>query len=55
MVSVIYKKRALPLMWVVRKGKKGHFQESMHIELIQAVHEHRFSWSEQDPKFQINI
>jgi hypothetical protein len=38
-VSVIYKKRALPLMWVVRKGKKGHFQESMHIELIQAVHE----------------
>lgn len=39
MVSVIYKKRALPLMWVVRRGKKGHFQESMHIELIQAVHE----------------
>ncbi len=39
MVSVIYKKRALPLMWVVREGKKGHFQESMHIELIQAVHE----------------
>ncbi len=39
MVSVIYKKRALPLMWVVRQGKKGHFQESMHIELIQAVRE----------------
>ena len=39
MVSVIYKKRALPLMWVVRQGKKGHFQESMHIELIRAVHE----------------
>jgi hypothetical protein len=39
MVSVIYNKRALPLMWVVRQGKKGHFQESMHIELIQAVHE----------------
>jgi hypothetical protein len=24
MVSVIYQRRALPLVWVVVKGKKGH-------------------------------
>jgi hypothetical protein len=24
MVSVVYKGRALPLMWVTREGKKGH-------------------------------
>jgi len=26
-------------MWVVRQGKKGHFEKRPHIELIQAVHE----------------
>lgn len=39
MVSVVYKGRALPLLWVTRTGKKGHFPESLHIELIKAVHE----------------
>jgi hypothetical protein len=39
MVSVIYKGRALPLLWITRKGKKGHFPENMHIDLIQAVQE----------------
>ena len=39
MVSVLYKGRSLPLLWVTRKGKKGHFPESMHIELIKAVKE----------------
>lgn len=39
MVSVVYKKRSLPLIWVTRQGKKGHFPETMHIELIQAVRE----------------
>ena len=34
MVSVVYKGRALPLLWVTRKGKKGHFPEAMHIDLI---------------------
>jgi len=38
MVSVVYQQRALPLMWVVRRGNKGYFQETMHIELIRAVH-----------------
>lgn len=38
-VSVIYKGRALPLLWVTRKGKKGHFPQQMHIDLIKAVRE----------------
>jgi len=37
MVSVLYKGRAIPVLWVTRKGKKGHFPEAMHIELIRAV------------------
>jgi len=37
MVSVVYRGRALPLMWVVRKGRKGHFPETMHVELLRAV------------------
>lgn len=37
MISVVYKGRALPLLWLVREGKKGHFPESMHIELIRSV------------------
>ena len=39
MVSVVYQGRALPLLWTTRKGKKGHFPEAMHIELIEAVHQ----------------
>lgn len=39
MVSVVYKKRSLPLVWVTRKGKKGHFPENIHVELIEAVQE----------------
>ena len=37
MVSVVYQQRALPLLWVTRKGKKGHFPETLHVELIKAV------------------
>ncbi len=37
MISVIYKKRALPLVWVVVQSKKGHFPEEMHCQLIQTV------------------
>ena len=37
MVSVVYQSRALPLMWVTRKGKKGHFPEDTHVELIKTV------------------
>ena len=36
-VSLIYKKRAIPLIWVVREGKKGHFPAGIHIELLQKL------------------
>ncbi len=35
MVSVIYHGRALPLCWVVVKGKKGHFPQAMHCALLE--------------------
>lgn len=37
MVSVIYKKRAIPIVWIARKGKKGHLPESFHCELIEKI------------------
>jgi hypothetical protein len=39
MVHVVYKGRALPLAWVVRRGKKGHFPEALHIALMEQVQE----------------
>ena len=36
--SIVYKKRALPIAWLVRQGSKGHFSESLHQELAQRVH-----------------
>ena len=38
MIHVVYKGRALPLAWVVRKGKKGHFPEDLHLALVEQVH-----------------
>ena len=38
MVSVVYQNRTLPLIWITRKGRKGHFPENIHVELIKAVH-----------------
>ncbi len=32
-ISVLYKKRALPLAWSVVRGKKGHLSEQMHEHL----------------------
>ena len=37
MVSLIYKKRALPLCWLVVSQKKGHLSEEMHIELLEQL------------------
>ena len=34
-INVVYKKRALPLCWVVVKGKKGHLPQETHIGLLQ--------------------
>ena len=39
MVSVIYRKRSLPIAWIVIKGNKGHFPEESHVQLLQRVHE----------------
>src|SRR5262245_9797108 len=37
MLSVVYHGRALPLCWVVVKGKKGHFPQDMHCALLSVV------------------
>lgn len=34
MVSLVYQQRAIPLLWLVKQGKKGHFPATMHIELL---------------------
>lgn len=38
LVSVVYQKRALPLAWLVVKGRKGHFPETSHLTLLEHVH-----------------
>jgi Transposase DDE domain len=35
MLCLVYQKRAIPICWVVRKGKKGHFPAEMHVALVQ--------------------
>ncbi len=35
MLSVVYKKRALPIAWLVASGSKGHFSETDHLSLIE--------------------
>lgn len=37
MLCVVYKKRALPLVWLVVKGNKGHSSEECHIALLQQI------------------
>ena len=37
MVAVIYKRRAIPLLWVVYKGKKGHTTAKRHISVLQLL------------------
>ncbi len=37
MIHVIYKGRALPLAWRVRRGPKGHFPEELHIALVTLI------------------
>ena len=37
MIGVLYKKRALPLTWVVYQGKKGHTTAQRHIEALEKV------------------
>lgn len=37
MVSIVFRKRAIPLYWLTRTGKKGHFPQVMHIDLLRQV------------------
>jgi hypothetical protein len=37
MVSVVYKRRALPLGWVVFAGSKGHCSQARHLEVLKQV------------------
>lgn len=37
MVGLVYKKRAIPIIWLTKKAKKGHLPEEMHCQLIQAL------------------
>lgn len=37
MVGVVYKKRALPIAWLVYEGKKGHTTAKRHIEALAKV------------------
>ena len=39
MASVVYRGRALPLLWSVVKGKKGHLPEQLHCALIRRLRE----------------
>ena len=39
MVHVVYQGRALPVVWSVREGQKGHVPEAMHIALVKQVQE----------------
>jgi hypothetical protein len=37
MVSVAWRKRSLPICWVIKKCKKGHLPVSAHLEVLQTV------------------
>jgi hypothetical protein len=37
MVGVLYQKRALPIAWLVYKGKKGHASSERHIQALEKV------------------
>jgi Transposase DDE domain len=37
MVSVLCRGFAIPLAWVVKKGKKGHFPEQMHLDVLDML------------------
>lgn len=37
MASVVYHQRAIPLLWRVAKGKKGHLPQVLHCALIRQL------------------
>lgn len=38
MLSVVYKGRTLPIVWLVVEGKKGHFPAEKHVALLQEAY-----------------
>jgi len=38
MIGVLYQKRALPIAWLVYKGKKGHASAQRHMQALEKVH-----------------
>jgi Transposase DDE domain len=39
MVNVVYQRRAIPLLWSVVKGNKGHLPTALHLELLEQLRE----------------
>jgi Transposase DDE domain len=37
MVSIFYNNRSIPIFWLVKEGKKGHFPTQMHVDIIKKV------------------
>lgn len=37
MISVLYQRRALPLVWLVVKARKGHLPETLHCTLLEQL------------------
>ena len=40
LLCVVYKGRALPLVWTVVRGAKGHFPETAHTALLAQLQPH---------------
>ena len=37
MISLVYRKRSLPIVWLVVEGSKGHLPERLHLELLEML------------------
>lgn len=37
MVSIAFKNRSIPLLWLVKKQAKGHFESVLHVALMESV------------------
>ncbi len=37
MISVLWKNMAIPIIWTLREGEKGHFSEEMHVDLFHQL------------------
>lgn len=38
-ISLVWENRSIPICWLVRKGKKGHFPEEMHLDIVKQAAE----------------